>query len=101
MNTIVCYQCLTFGHNVYHNLIQCFQPGLSGKYQGGISQAVFPGKYRPVQYPQSGKYREILGNTNNLLVFCVRRIFNGVLRPKYPTILPIYSIYFSKPGLEA
>ena len=25
MNTIVRYQCLTFGHNVYHNLRQCFQ----------------------------------------------------------------------------
>ena len=67
--------------------------GLSGKYQGGISQAVFPGKYRPVQYPQSGKYREILGNINTLLVFCVRRIFNGVLRAKYPTILPIFNIF--------
>ena len=32
---------------------------LSGKYRGGISRAVFPGKYRPVQYPQSGKYWEI------------------------------------------
>ena len=48
---------------------------LSGKYRGGISRAVFPGKYRPVQYPQSGKYREILGNINNLLVFCYTPYF--------------------------
>ena len=33
--------------------------GLSGKYRGGISRAVFPGISRPVQYPP-GKYREIL-----------------------------------------
>ena len=47
-----------------------------------------PGKYRPVQYHLSGKYREILGNINILLVFCVTCIFNGVLRAKYQTILP-------------
>ena len=54
---------------------------------------VFPGKYRPVQYPESGNYREILGNINNVLVFCVTRIFNGVLRAKYPTILPRFNIF--------
>ena len=51
----------------------------------GNTGAVFPGKYRPVQYPLSGKYREILGNINNLLVFCVTRIylkFKGVFKSK-------------------
>ena len=40
----------------------------------GNTRAGYPGKYHPVQYPLSGKYREILGNINNLLVFCVTRL---------------------------
>ena len=41
----------------------------------GNTGAVFPGKYRPVQYPQSRKYLEILGNINILLVFFVNAAF--------------------------
>ena len=82
---------LAFGD---HSTRRTVDSVLSGKYRGGISRAVFPGKYRPVQYPQSGKYREILGNINNLLVFCdARRIFNGVLRAKYRTTLPRFNIF--------
>ena len=70
--------------NMFKNRIDKYlvKAVLSGKYQGGISRAVFPGKYRPVQYPLSGKYREILGNTNILLVFCGTCIFNGVFKSK-------------------
>ena len=51
------------GVGVGHVIMIVLQiPVLSGKYQGGISRAVFPGKYRLVQYPQvgnTGKFWEI------------------------------------------
>ena len=74
------------GRNGVHDSV------LSGKYRGGISREIPP-------CPIPSKW-EILGNINNLLVFCVtRHILNGVeqnIGPHFPD-----SIYFSKPGLEA